>query len=296
MKPVDVVYVQDLNVYELVLSGYNCTWVEETLGGEEKPLPSNKTLALTLDVLDSVVCITTQNVLTHYVSTADPDTTCSPVSYQIHRASCYVDLDEPHTLEEEYEWKKFQAAWKHVYVQETTREAFEYNITEVKLSTGNQYITSLWSHTSVPADSKLYLYNQRAAQAGLFRSLCNEKNVAHEVPTHTHLEYAKIEGEYVFSKQGYGESVRTLKGNLETCKAAYDADVKAITHVVALAAAKKFGVAGDVQWPSVVADLHKVHDMVKGLEVKTKSYHARVNTLVKISDLIKGIEKSVVAV
>lgn len=101
-------------------------------------------------------------------------------------------------LEDEFAYKKFLRDWKPVYEEVVSKEKVDIEIRHAMLDTGNEFIKPLFCVDSTKPELVQVMF--AAYQMKVVKDWCN-KHVpdAYEIPSHSHLEYAKISGQYVFT-------------------------------------------------------------------------------------------------
>lgn len=101
-------------------------------------------------------------------------------------------------LEDEFEYKRFIRDWKPSFEEIVTKEEVETEIRHAMLDTGHDFIKSLFCVDSTKPE--LVEVKFAAYQMNIVKDWCN-KHVpnAYEIPSHSHLEYTKISGQYVFT-------------------------------------------------------------------------------------------------
>lgn len=101
-------------------------------------------------------------------------------------------------LEDEFAYKKFVRDWKPVFEEIVSKEKVDIEIRHAMLDTGNEFIKPLFCVDSTKPELVQVLF--AAFQMKVVKDWCN-KHVpdAYEIPSHSHLEYTKISGQYVFT-------------------------------------------------------------------------------------------------
>jgi len=101
-------------------------------------------------------------------------------------------------LEDEFAYKKFLRDWKPVYEEVISKEKVDIEIRHAMLDTGNEFIKPLFCVDSTKPELVQVMF--ATYQMKVVKDWCN-KHVpdAYEIPNHSHLEYAKISGQYVFT-------------------------------------------------------------------------------------------------
>lgn len=101
-------------------------------------------------------------------------------------------------LDDEFALKRFLRDWKPAFEEIVTKEQVETEIRHAMLDTGHDFIQSLFCVDSTKPE--LVEVKFAAYQMKIVKDWCN-KYVSgdYEIPTHSHLEYVKIAGKYVFT-------------------------------------------------------------------------------------------------
>ena len=101
-------------------------------------------------------------------------------------------------LEDEFAYKKFLRDWKPIFEEVVSKEKVDIEIRHAMLDTGNEFIKPLFCVDSTKPELVQVMF--AAYQMKIVKDWCN-KHVpdAYEIPNHSHLEYAKISGQYVFT-------------------------------------------------------------------------------------------------
>lgn len=101
-------------------------------------------------------------------------------------------------LEDEFAYKKFLRDWKPVYEEVVSKEKVDIEIRHAMLDTGNEFIKPLFCVDSTKPELVQVLF--AAFQMKVVKDWCNKYVPdAYEIPSHSHLEYTKISGQYVFT-------------------------------------------------------------------------------------------------
>lgn len=113
----------------------------------------------------------------------------------------YCNLDEEYrfkNLEDEFAYKRFIRDWKPVFEEVVSKEKIDIEIRHAMLDTGNEFIKSLFCVDSTKPELVQVMFAQY--QMKVVKDWCNKYVPdAYEIPNHSHLEYAKISGQYVFT-------------------------------------------------------------------------------------------------
>lgn len=113
----------------------------------------------------------------------------------------YCNLDEEYqfkNLEDEFAYKKFLRDWKPVFEEVVSKEKVDIEIRHAMLDTGNEFIKPLFCVDSTKPELVQVMF--AAFQMKVVKDWCNKYVPdAYEIPSHSHLEYTKISGQYVFT-------------------------------------------------------------------------------------------------
>lgn len=144
----------------------------------------------------------------HYENVTEPNThklSVEAYNYDLcvlrNKGKCYDDEDGEYffdNLEDEFALKRFLRDWKPSFEEIVTKEEVETEIRHAMLDTGHDFIKSLFCVDSTKPE--LVEVKFAAYQMNIVKDWCN-KHVpnAYEIPSHSHLEYTKISGQYVFT-------------------------------------------------------------------------------------------------
>lgn len=234
--------------------------------------------------------------LLHFQNKDDPDLRMSPERHAQELWDLLGDAgpDEDgdidyQDLDQEFAHKKFLATWKPIYGEsEVVHEPVEFEVVEVRRDSGDSDIVSLWNAPDVVDKNRsLYQVNLAVVEVREFRRLCTENNLVFEVPGHGVLEFAKIEGKYVFGNT-YRRPNTSFIGTASACKAEKQKTIELIEGVVNAALAMKCG----RRLSSVGATFAVVEDALRhlsNLSVKSGSAAGYRAGLSKLQELRAGL-------
>lgn len=243
-------------------------------------------------------CVVHPAPLLHYVNATDPSVTMSPERYAAERAELVRDREDEEgdidfeSLDHEYAYKKFMATWRPVHGESKVEIApVEVDVVEIRRESGDPHIRSLWNAPDV-VESKRGLYELNVLAAGLhaFRERCQRHSVTFEIPSHGGLEFAKINGAYVFSGRGYVQPKVAFIGTLEQCRERKREEVAMVTKAVDLARAKQ----STNPITEVGALIEKLEDIGRRLSLVSAQSSSRAAFSVargKLSDLVESLVK-----
>lgn len=232
--------------------------------------------------------------LLHYVNATDPSVTMSPERYAAERAELVRDREDEEgdidfeSLDHEYAYKKFMATWRPVRGESKVETApVEVDVVEIRRDSGDPHIQSLWNAPDV-VESKRGLYELNVAAAGLhaFRERCQRHGVTFETPSHGGLEFAKINGAYVFSGK---KSVNPhYIGTLENCKERKRKEVDEVSAAVDLAVAKQSRIPA-TSLGALISELDAIARWLDNVAVYEKHRPAFARARANLAKVIAGL-------
>lgn len=285
--------VKDKQVLILVPHYNQNLWIGET------KLPHNREFVIDISDKDNIKNRVEKSVLIHY---ADKNGKILNIKnydskFNTLRGEGYIDKDSDFVqfdnLDDEYAYKKFVNEWKPVYETAVSLDPVKLEVIEVTFDTGSPYINPLWTIQSIAEGKNLYRLNQMALEMDTFTSLCGKHSLLYEIPNHSHLRFAKIEGKYVFDDKMDGNRYAPL-GDLESLKALEKSTIERITKIVLMEYKKKTGIdEGSIKWPKIYEDIQAVRSAVYSIDCKTKSYDHKRRAMNIINDLVSTLEKKI---
>lgn len=246
--------------------------------------------------LDDVeVTITKPGSLVHWAD--EFGNNLSPEDYAIERETL---LSESHdcdgapvfkSLEAEFAFRKFSARWSAVLSEPTTeRVPISFDITEVRTSSGDPEILSMWNSARMDSDNKLYSVRRNSVAVRMLREACIRDGIAVEIPTHSGVRFAKIADSYAFC-DGDEFTDRPFIGTLAQCRAEkrkISARIEAVvaTHVAKLRGTQLTGVG------EIVLQLEGVrHSLARVRPKQDTATHLRLAEKT-LSELIARLQAS----
>lgn len=169
-------------------------------------------------------------------------------------------------LDEEYAYKKFQQEWIPIKEKQPdyVLEQVEFEITEVRKNSGDPDIVSLWNSPNVINKNKAYFsLNRLAVAKKILTQLCAENQLELEIPNHSGLTYAKINGTYMFDKSyeyNNSEYIETLEGCKNEKEKIYKR-IKERVDIVLLKSVKLLSIG------EVLLDLENISSALNGYKV-----------------------------
>jgi hypothetical protein len=169
-------------------------------------------------------------------------------------------------LDEEYAYKKFQQEWIPIKEKQPDYilEQVEFEITEVRKNSGDPDIISLWNSPNVINKNKAYfILNRLAVAKKILTQLCAENQLELEIPNHSGLTYAKINGTYMFDKSyeyNNSEYIETLEGCKNEKEKIYKR-IKERVDIVLLKSVKLLSIG------EVLLDLENISSALNGYKV-----------------------------
>ena len=195
-------------------------------------------------------------------------------------------------LESEFAWRKFSERWKPVFAPNVIeRTPIEVEISEVRTTSGDADITSLWNAPSVHSDSRLYQVMRDGVTARTLREMCAKAELPLDIPTHSGIRFAQISGNYAFSDEFDFKGLPYI-GTLAQCKAEKDRVVDAVTRVVRVHIAKKEGtpLRGVAQ---VILQLRAVQSNLSGVRPKQDTGGLLIAARKAVNEIIESLEKQI---
>lgn len=228
----------------------------------------------------------------------DDGKTILPLDYNDKRAELLAgtsddgELTFP-TLDAEFAFRKFMERWKTPVRSEptTTKTPVEFDVVEIRTQSGDPDIHSQWNAPTVTNDRKLYSLARDTVMLRTCREQCGAADLPLDIPSHSALRYAKIDGNYAFD-DSFTESKRPFVGTLEQCKAEKAKCIARVTDVVSVYAAKKRNVllnnAGQV-----LLELHSLKRNMLGVRAKQDSGGSLMSAHRQLDKLIEQISASI---
>lgn len=215
---------------------------------------------------------------------------------QLKKDGGYDDYDDYATwsdLEKEYEFKKYVQNVKPVYkdVIEDVECEIEMDDTFI-LETGDKYIVSDYF---LGKTSPICTFNSHSFMVDTFRQLALEAGLTdseksgktYHIPNHSGLRYAKINGNYIFSKSKFDTSDKTkFRGTYERCielKDSLERDIKDIVDLQLRAMDDKLNISP----VEIIAELRSISATVSQIDYKVKSGDEHRQAMRKINNLLE---------
>jgi hypothetical protein len=166
--------------------------------------------------------------LLHFFTTEG--STLSPDEYKKKKSELLInsnrDCDDDlyfSSIDDEYNYKKFERDWKPKYKEELTYENVELEINHMMLDTGSKYIQALFCFDTTQPN--LVKFDRLAYQKDLLRSLCLKYNCALDIPSHSGLKFAKINSNYCFTNDALYSDLNPIETLM------YDAATKRMKYI-----------------------------------------------------------------
>jgi len=192
-------------------------------------------------------------------------------------------------IDEEYAYKKILQEWIPVNEEqpEYIFEPVEFEIIEVRKNSEDSDIVSLWNSENVIKNGKAYYSIKSLSVAKKFLTqLCSENKLQVEIPTHSGLTYAKINGDYVFDKS-YDYKDDGYIGTLEECKQRKEDIYNRIKERVDFALLKKVKL---LSVGEVLLNLENILHILNGSVSKTNHQQARASLIGLINKVRNQVE------
>ena len=196
--------------------------------------------------------------------------------------------------EAELEYVKDKAYYRvQEYVYETTpayTEDLEITVVGSVEDTGSDFIETPYVYGKANfGKSGIYRVNLSSIAVDEFQKVRNEySDVTFDLPTHSHLKYAKVDTHYVFTNRNEqwinNNNSFVVLNDLEEAHKKEREIRKFVRGMLETYAAPKK--AGDVQIKDFVESLRGIKATVDGLNVKQKSHHSYVGLRKRINELI----------
>lgn len=239
--------------------------------------------------------INTQRKLKHYLND-NAIISVEDYSYQLAHLQSPGSYDEDscdyvfNNLDDEYAYKKFIRAHQGVYETITTYEDEELNIIHAMLESESEYIVPLFSFDSSKADLVKFYKNKLELDSTI--QWAKENCCILDIPTHGHLRFAKLNGNYVFDDSFDGKyGILTI-----TPDQAKEELKKVPARVITKLRSSVLPFKNiNVTIAKVIDDLKSIKDdCVKHMHARTPSRSTAFNRVrVKIDKLIELIESQV---
>lgn len=147
-------------------------------------------------------------------------------------------------IDDEYAYKKFMRDWSpETLVRPATYEPVDFQVTEIRRDSGDPDIRSLWNDAKLADQRKMYRVSRLHVAHNTLKQLAAKHGLDVEIPNHSGIRFAKIEGAYSFDdSMDFTRGVDFI-GTVEQCKAEKARIVKLVEAPALAAAAKKRGLA-----------------------------------------------------
>lgn len=196
-----VTYFQDKDFYYFKVP-YN---QRSAILVDSKSLPQNtpyyKEIEVTSKTLPKIELVNTKTFISVYKDSKGTEIT--PEEYQKTMALLTAGATENEDgtlvfddLDEEYKYKKFDREYQAVYETTSTITEVQTVVVTAMIDTGSPYLTAVFRTDST--NPHLVSYNKAQHQLDVVRAWAKTNQVGVDIPTHSHLKYAKVNGKYVF--------------------------------------------------------------------------------------------------
>ena len=169
-----------------------------------KSLPQEtpyKEIEVTSKTLPKIELVSTKTFVSAYKNSKGTEIT--PEEYQKTLAFLTAGATENEDgmlvfddLDEEYKYKKFGRDYQAVYETTSTITEVQTVVVTAMIDTGSPYLTAVFRTDST--NPHLVSYNKAQHQLDVVRAWAKTNQVQVDIPTHSHLKYAKVNGKYVF--------------------------------------------------------------------------------------------------
>lgn len=168
----------------------------------QENLPYYKDIEITSKTLPKIELVDTRTLVVAYKDSKGTEIT--PEEYAgvvvLLTQGAVTDEDSKEflfdDLDEEYKYKKFVREYQAVYGTTSTITEVKTTVVTAMISTSSPYLTAVFRTDS--NNPHLVSYNKAQHQIDVVRTWAKTNQVQVDIPTHSHLKYAKINGKYVF--------------------------------------------------------------------------------------------------
>lgn len=167
----------------------------------QENLPYYKEIEITSKTLPKIELVDTRTMVVAYKDSKGTEVT--PEEYQKTLALLTVGATEDdegmllfEDLDEEYKYKKFVRDYQAVYGTTSTITEVKTTVVTAMISTGSPYLTAVFRTDN--NNPHLVTYNKAKHQLDVVNTWAKNNQVPVDIPTHSHLKYAKVNGKYVF--------------------------------------------------------------------------------------------------
>lgn len=208
--PIMVTYVQDLGIYEIKLGRGEWLINDEKTFLNESYSP---TIVTTSDIPKKINRISFIQVVDHYnyneLQNISPSAYKDCInSFLKHATETEDGLEWGGNLEAEFEYRKFIRDAKPVYVEKRVLTEVPFVVTHAIIKHKSSFVTSHYSLDG--ADPHLCTVRVGGIQIDELRKAAAKWDAKVEIPNYSHLEFAKLNGKYIFNKASFS-SCREVK-------------------------------------------------------------------------------------
>ena len=262
--------------------------------------------------IHNVIPITRSTIVDYYLN--DEKVTMDVTTYKKQKDKLlqkgkeveYEEGIEWDSLEDEFNYRKFQQTWKPVLKSiEIKGDPYTFEIVESKINTGNPFIASDYVNGGV--NPLLFTYNRPVALLSIvsnkFKELGMEfkNNIDYSNTsgnkvwgnsTHSGIRYVTAFGTYIFNDTWKISNIQ--RGNLDTLLAQYDKDKDALEKIIQTKYNVHFGKIDleGFDFDRLLSTLKHANNLLDSIEYKTKSRITWLNTKSKLNEGIKFIENN----
>ena len=196
-----VTYFQDEDFYFFKVP-YN---QRSTILVDGKSLPQDtpyyKEIEVTSKTLPKIELVNTKTFVSAYKDSKGTEITPEEYQKTIALLTAGATENEDGTLvfddlDEEYKYKKFIREYQAVYGTTSTITEVQTVVVTAMIDTGSPYLTAVFRTDST--NPHLVSYNKAQHQIDVVHAWAKTNQVQVDIPTHSHLKYAKVNGKYVF--------------------------------------------------------------------------------------------------
>jgi len=199
---IKVTHLTDKNIYHFVLPWGNWRVNGVDLFDNMSNTPMTST---TMPVIEKIY---KHNKLTHWMN-GDVEVSIEDYNSMADQLRSYGTWDDDdceykfEDIDDEYAYKKFIRVHTAATKLVTSYTPEELNVVHGMIDTGSEYIVPLFSVDSNKADLVQFFRNKLEIDTA--RKWADDNGVKLDIPTHSHLQFAKINDKYIFSNEFDGK-------------------------------------------------------------------------------------------
>ena len=238
MNTIKVIHAEDAGTYEIKLP-----YGDYEINGTPFKVASYQSNTVVEKSLPTIKKVITKTFVEGYLGPDGLISTdlWSKIEEDLQKKGYYDEDNEGwffEDLDDEYAYKKFLKLYEPEYKTEISTEDVSLEIEKARLKHPSPYVTCLYS---IGGEPHLAVVDITAIEKEYFIELCKDAQVTYEIPNHSHLEFAKVNGKYAFNS-GWNDKRPSVKvpfdsidSTIEDCKKRVRNVVYAITTPLMLA-------------------------------------------------------------